>query len=110
LHTRDPEDCPAWCVGRTGQPHDVDDNYGVMGTHHDSQIVTVELLGDDGSRLYVRASKLVPAEGDPWPTLVEIDADLSDVRRRNGPQSMWLYECEADAFAAAVTGAARLAE
>ena len=87
----------------------MDDNYGVRGTHHDSEITTVELIGDDGSKLHVRASQLVPTEGDPWPVVVEVDADLSEVRQRSG-QLFWLYACETHEFAAALTTAARLAD
>jgi hypothetical protein len=86
-----PTDCPRWCVGRTGQPHDVDDLYGIHATHHDSRLAVVTLAEDDGSYLYVKASQLVPTSGaDPWPPLVEVDAELAPMRRRGGPGSLWL--------------------
>ncbi len=58
--TPDSTQCPPWCVARAGQPHDVDDLYGVFGTHHDSPISTVELAAEDGSRIHVRASQFAP--------------------------------------------------
>lgn len=109
-HAREPSNCPAWCVGREGQPHDVDDLYGVHGTHHDSHLIVVELAGSDGSYLYVKASLFVPTSGaDPWPAVVEVDAALADVRRRGGPGSLWLYPPETIIFAAGLIAAARLA-
>jgi hypothetical protein len=92
-----------------GHPHDVDDTYGVRGVHHDSEIHVVALAGDDGSRINVRASQFVPANGDPWPTQVEVDADLSQIRRRGGPASVWLSVEESAAVVAALTKAAVLA-
>jgi hypothetical protein len=98
-------------VGLTGQPHDVDDLYGVLGTHHDSRLAVVDLAGDDGSYLYVQASQLAPSTGaDPWPAVVEVDAELAEVRRRGGPGSVWLYASEALSLAAALAAAAALCE
>jgi len=82
--------CPRWCVARSGQPHDVDDLYGVVGTHHDSPITTVELAGDDGSRIHVKASRFEPTDGEPWPARVEVDFDVAEARHWGGKQSVWL--------------------
>lgn len=112
LHAQDPDrnTCPPWCVGRTGQPHDVDDLFGVHGTHHDSRLAVV-VLGDDGSYLYVKASQFAPSTGaDPWPAVVEVDAALSRVRRRSGPDSVWLYATEAAALVTALASALTLCE
>ena len=102
----DPTGCPRWCVGRTGEPHDVDDLYGVFGTHHDSPITTVELAGEDGSRIHVRASRFVPAVGDPWPARIEVDFDLAEVRHWSGQQSVWLSVADTTALRKALTVAA----
>jgi hypothetical protein len=105
LHAPDPRStqCPRWCVGRSGQPHDVDDLYGVLGTHHDSPITTVELAGDDGSRIYVRASRFVPADGNPWPARIEVDWDIAEARHWSGERSVWLSVSESTALELALT-------
>ena len=103
--------CPPWCSVPTDHVHDVDDTYGVYGTHHDSRPIVVDLgtaAGDDG-RVYVRASQLVPSDGEPWPVLVEIDAELADSRRADGTGSIWLLADEATKLADALSTAARLA-
>lgn len=98
-----PTACPRWCVGRAGQLHDVDDLYGVHGTHHDSPITTVQLAGDDGSRIYVKASRFAPTDGPPWPARVEVDVDLADARRWAGENSVWLSVTETTALTQALT-------
>ena len=97
--------CPRWCVGRSGQPHDVDDLYGVLGTHHDSSITTVELGGDDGSRIYVKASRFVPADGEPWPARVKVDFELAAARHWAGARSVWFSVDETAALERALTAA-----
>ena len=107
-HAPDPgsTQCPQWCVGRTREPHDVDDLYGVFGTHHDSPIITVELSGDDGSRIYVKASRFVPADGEPWLARIEVDFDLAGARHWSGQQSVWLSVADTTALERALTVAA----
>jgi hypothetical protein len=105
LHARG-DHCPAWCVGRVGQPHDRDDLYGVLGTHHDSEIVSVVLEG--GGTVDVRASLFVPDDGEPWPARVEVDAELPETRRWSGPDSTWLSPDEALTVCSALRKAAAI--
>src|SRR4051794_12824527 len=86
-------DCPLWCAARAGEPHDVDDTYGLPGVHHDSALARVELVG--GGYLYVRLSQLQPLVGTRWPVMVEVEAELQPSRRRSGLNSLWLYSDEA---------------
>lgn len=95
--------CPSWC---TGEPHDIDETYGVHGVHHDSDTLTIALDPDDGSRIHLRVSQFVPADDRAWPPRVEVEADLSEDRRWAGPLSVWLSPQEARALAAGLVLAA----
>jgi hypothetical protein len=63
----------------------------------------VELAGDDGSRIYVQASRFVPTDGGPWPARVEVDFDFAEARHWGGERSVWLSVAESTALGLALT-------